>query len=623
MIKKYSQLGSILPIWGVIGGLALIALTVVPMPTLGFELPKLFVASVFASAVGISMVFGRRRTIDLLMSSGAGKGFLFFIAVTFASALWSVAPLMSVVGVAPRFQGVMAYGAFFTIAIFAAFYVRTNRGLIILEKGILLANLLVICYGVLQMIQIDPVSVLWQSDAFLGRIFSSIGHPNALGQFILLTWPFVIRRWTSDRRLLWGVLSILNLAVLLGTVSRSALLAAGVILILASPSIRTWLKSHVAKMQTSQAFILSVLTVLCICIGLLFFSQRFALSTEGGRSTAARGVIWSGVVQMVAEHPIGYGLETLSIVTPRFIGKELYAFESLTTVVDRAHSTPLQLMATLGPLGLLSYYLLVFALLLAVWKRRNSESDTRILAAGAALLGFTIATLFGFPSVASAVFFWVICGMLIGLLTPEAKPRFSPMPSMLLNVSLFCISLFSFLITAQWSHARILHESARQHRIAGDWSGSLELHQQGVLSFPHDRQSIMETAEYHLQDISRIKETSQRDDLIHSAEALITLQHHVTNGEDGMAHLLAAWLSALKGDLDTMESQFALAKAKLPESIAFHRTAAYVYGLLENQDQVDMHNAKLRGLLPGEFWDEKSQLRRILLKQHRWLERIL
>src|SRR3989344_5135835 len=113
MFIKYSQIRHSLPFFLIGGGLPLLALALVPVTTLGFELPKFFVLSVLAFGCVLLMLIERERSIALLLGSLPGRVFLGFALVTLLSPLWSVAPVVSFLGASPRFQGVLTQAGFF------------------------------------------------------------------------------------------------------------------------------------------------------------------------------------------------------------------------------------------------------------------------------------------------------------------------------------------------------------------------------------------------------------------------------------------------------------------------------------------------------------------------------
>lgn len=615
------QLRPICTALAICGAPLLIAVAMLPVPTLGFELPK-FVALTIVAAIAASVtVFSGVNLLSLALRNRLGKAALIFVGVLVLSTLWSVAPLSSLLGVSPRFHGVLTYVCLLMCALATAELVRHEKTQALVHQGLLAANAVVVLYGMLQMLGLDPMQHVWQAEAFLGRIFSTIGHPNALAQFIVLTVPFVGLKWhrSSERvvRLWWLSIVVANILVLFATASRSGFIGLLVLALVALPKLKTYLKAQRARIKLEQAFALSLIVVLCASLGFVFFNQRFSSTFESGRSSSARVEIWETTVEMFGARPIGWGMETMAFVSPRFLDKDMYAFESLTVVIDRAHNEWLQLLATVGPLGVLAYAWLLGVLLHGVWQQRAGKRTGLKKAAAAGIAAFQTTLLFGFPTIATSFVFWVLVGLCIGLL-PGAEPTVRRWQERGFRTLLWLLCVGSLMVSLQWLQARWVHGYARL--LYGEDPGiALATHQEGLLTFGYDRDSIIEAAESHLVLAER---TDEPEPLLKSVDTMIQMLRTVTGNEDGMAPVLQAWADALRGNADAAKQALAEAKPYFRNSIVYHRAAAYILALIGEGTAVYEHETAIRGLLPDAYFDEGSEARRILQKQHPWLENL-
>lgn len=623
MFTKYSQIRHSLQYIGFCGGLVALSVAIIPVQTLGFELPKLVVLSALCMGCALVIVLQKADIITLCTASIPGRCYVAFGLLLILSLFWSVAPIVSLLGSSPRFQGVLTHLCFLFLGLLAAHLMQKKEGRKLVMWALICANIAVVLYGILQMMHMDPLAEYWKLEAFLGRVFSTMGQPNTLGQFIVLTVPFIVLQWftCSERvqKMSWGILLMLNGVLLLGTVSRSAMLGVFVMLLFALPVLSDWMKSAVRKVHTEQAFVLSLVIVLCTSIGLLFFAQRFALTMESGRSASSRAVIWEATTEMIAQRPIGWGLETMAFTSPAFTGKQLYKYVSLTTTVDRAHNEPLQILQSLGPIGLLIYLALLLTLLLAARQNMNRDESGLIRASALGVLGYLVCVLFGFPSIATATFFWILVGMLIGLL-PQTLAPIRIKGVRIITIGMLALATVTFVMSVRWTQARWIHSFA-QATLAQDPSTGLALHQQGVLMFSYDRQSLIEVAEVHLLALEKSDDTS-REDLIYSTQVLIDLLRNTTAHRDGMADLLTAWLAAIEGDRATVDASLAAAYTFLPTSIVYHRTAMHIAGVLKDEVLEETHRMGIHSLLPDGYFEEGTEMRRILLKQHPWLKEL-
>lgn len=618
---KYSQIRHYIPYVGTSLALIAIAVAMVPITTLGFELPKFVALAAVATICALIFLLRGESILHIFRRSWAGNMYLAFALITLLSPLWSVAAIASTVGVAPRFQGVLTYSCVFTLGLAAASLVQSKRGRSLATTAILSSNIIVTMYGILQMLNLDPLQQLWLSEAFLGRVFSTLGHPNMLGQFIVLTVPFTVLALVKAKRRLvrlwWLALTMLNGVVLFGTVSRSALLGALVLVVLIMPTLKRVISQHREHIKAEQGFALSLVFVLIASIGLLFFAQRFTQSFEVGRSFAARQVIWGTSVQMIWQRPYGWGLDTMAFTTPAFLPKDIYAFESLTTVVDRAHNELLQITLSLGYLGLAIFLLLLVAVLSGVYEQGEEERSGILRAAGAGILAYVITLLFGFPSIATLAFFWILLGMCIGLLGGK-EVYVAPRKDAVLRWLIAVTSVCSLVVSLQWMQARLVHAYARSFMSQNVEIG-LAVHQEGLLTFRYDRESIIEVTQAHLL---AFEQQSDNEQLRISIEALIMLLQNATGERDGMVHILRAWLYAIEGKREAVDAALYQARGYYKSSMVYHRAAAHIYSLLGDGTAVYEQQSMMRGLLPDTFFEDDSETRRILFKQHPWLKEL-
>lgn len=586
-----------------------ISLVVIPIFQLGFELPKLLCAALFSLCASLYLLYTGEKTIAIALGSTAGKFLLVFAFILIVSPLWSVAWVVSIVGAAPRYQGVLFYVALICIALFCAVFSQNAHGKHAIRQSILLSNIVVIAYGILQMMHTDPFATLWDSDAFLGRIFSTIGHPNALGQFVVLTVPFCFREIfvteKQSHKMVWMAVVIMNGIVLAGTVSRSAMLGLLCVVLLSAFLLKgVW---HAAtRVWRMRAYVATAIVIGFSCI---FFVQRFSQSYVEHRSISARGIIWNTGLHMFADRPQGYGLETLSFITPTFLHKDIYAYETLTTVVDRMHNQPLELLVTLGPLGLVTYYGCIGSLIFLLWRKYKRKPSTWDHAILSAIIGYSITMFFGFSSIATAVFFWAIVGMGLGGISVKQKGyRIS---SLLLN-SIFCVVAVILSVSAV---QRI--QADRYFTIAQSTSGMQRLAylQEGLMAFRFDRQMLIQATQTHIEAYDITKDP----EILHNIAIIQDMHHLLTGQKDGVFFLLQSWHAAVQGKREQSVASLQKAHELLPQSVMYYRSAIHINHILGNSEKEQGNKDDLLKLLPDAYFQEGSQTRRLLQKQHPWI----
>ncbi|MCA9370663.1 MAG: O-antigen ligase family protein, partial [Candidatus Peregrinibacteria bacterium] len=307
---------------------------------------------------------------------------------------------------------------------------------------------------------------------------------------------------------------------------------------------------------------------------------------------------------MIAHRPQGWGLDTMAFTSPGYIGKEIYAYESLTTVVDRAHNELLQMLLSVGFVGCALWLVLVASVLYGSWQHGQQDRSGMLKAAGRGIAAYAVTLLFGFPSLVTLVFFWVLIGICIGRL--EGKDVSTPQ---WVERSVQCvftaIAVIALVVSVQWMHARWLYAQARVT--------------EGLRTFQYDRQNLIDAAQVHL---FALEQNPGDASIAESTEAIIEILNHLTAGQDGMVHILRAWLAATQGDSERTYASLNAAHTFYYQSIMEHRAALHILSLIGDTVGAYEHESAIRSFLPNAFFDESSQLHRILLKQHPWLEHI-
>lgn len=620
MFDKFSQILPKLQIIGFSALLILIAVLVVPIHTLGFELPKFVVLSIAALLASLTLATKRVQVIDGLLGTSAGKLFLLYFGIVLISFTWSVMPSISIVGIDPRFQGIFALTSVFSCALFGVYMASTALGHAMFVKTMCVSYGIVVLYGVLQIIGLDPLSSLWMNEGFLGRVFSTLGHPNSLGHFLLLTGPFITIPLVSSnvrwRQLTAGTFLLLGFLVLFATVSRSTYLGLIAMLLACIPDAQRHYRklSSVLRWKTIMGFLV------LLAIASLFAADRFSFAHERGRSTGSRMVMWKTAVHMIMDRPWGYGLESMGILSSRFTDKELYAYETLNTTIDRSHSLPLDLLVTLGPLGFLCFYFLIRRLVKHAYYQRLQPM---IWAPGLAILSFMVATFFSFPNTTTGLFFWMHIGFLLGLIPRSVVKRPRPLSSQMLLWSLVCINAVTVMAAFQWTEGRLLSAKAAMHQSTGDVSQALVAYQESIRTFRYDRPTLLRAAELHLHALEREDiDAEVFEQLNLSSLTLIDLLDDLTNGQDGMVDLLRAWHTASVGSRDDVDRYLREAKKKMPSSVTYYRTAEHIFRYLNDGVLQETQRMGIRSLLPDAYFEQGSELHRIMNKEHPWLKQL-
>jgi O-antigen ligase len=601
-------------------GVVLATWLVVPLPSLAFGLPKLVLLSFCTLTVYASLLFYKGASpLSGLMRHPSGKWLALFALTIPLSLLWSVAPLQSFFGASPRYEGVLTYFLYLAVAYIGMCAGATSGGRRVLTKAIVIANIGIVFYGLLQTAGADPLDFLWGSDVFLGRTFSLIGQPNTLGLFLVLTIPFVLLsarlgpKWWKSAGI---ILFLLNVVVLLSTVSRSAILGLAIAMLFSV----SWNRGGTVRVSKKRWVLVVVTALMLAALGAYYSMQRFSVPTEAGRSLDSRSIIWAGGVQMLAGRPMGYGLETVGMLSARNFDNRILQYESLTTRIDRAHNKPLDLWLTLGPLGLLGYYGFVYTMLKSLWKKRRDDMQPYYLTGFLSLLGASITLLFGFNVLVTGLFFWLIAGMMLGALLPQAEKAMQWEKLVLLFLLLSQVVLL--VSSAQWVRARLTMEHAEQWFTAGNIVQAVGEYAESVHEFRFDRIMLIQAVETNLMALENAANEETQQGLLLLIEKQLTQLESLTGGEDGMALLLRAWTKAIEGEGDAVDWLLLQAAMKQPAGVVHYRIGLHCYDLMGDEGRKQQIYEILLTVLPPTWDKPESPHGRILWKENPWIEEV-
>ena len=328
-----------------------------------------------------------------------------------------------------RHQGVFSYlhYLFFCWIIFDQ--LGTGERLQRILRIISLAGFLTAFYAILQYFSLDPVSVYLKTDVFLGRPFSSLGHPNYLGYFLILTLPFSVFITVQAKRNFTKALGIFNILVQLValgfTFSRGAwlgILAAG------------WFYSLIYGLAHKKKAIHFCWVVPLIVIALLIAVNvwpsskgRLTLAGENSRSLQSRLLVWQASWHAFQKNPLGgTGLDTFYLIFPRYQNQKLLTLEQPNEIADRTHNGVLETLVNTGLIGLITYLIFLVSLYLVCLKTvfQNKSNAKLILLGLSVLFGLGVANQFGFSTTVHQVYFWGIVAILLWLISDRKQIQY-------------------------------------------------------------------------------------------------------------------------------------------------------------------------------------------------------
>jgi O-antigen ligase/Tfp pilus assembly protein PilF len=404
---------------------------------------------------------------------------LCLIAVEAAATAFAVNPAFSLWGSLERGQGLLTLICYPLLGLIVASEMTTLRQARRLLLGMQLAAVPVLLISAAQLAGWDAGMV---TDA-RSPIFSTLGRSNFLAAYLVMLIPLTLVQSAAAegrRRAGWVLLLAGEAVVLVLTRVRAGWLAAlvGIAVVLG-----LWFRRDLASWWRRPALRLAIVTS-----GATAVAAGIAMARVGG-SGAARLAIWQGCLRLVFERPfLGYGPDALLLVFPRVYPPELVYHQGREFLVDRAHSFVLDWSATIGVLGLVAWFAVLWTVALHV---------------AGNLISFDVTT--------TSTLTWLLLGTVIALsvrhdaapaaATPSDAPGTWQRPvALVLGIGLgIAILLFNLrpVVADVWMH--------RAHRLAeSDPAAAVHAAVRAVQWWPREAQ--------HFLGLAAISERSARHD---------------------------------------------------------------------------------------------------------------
>jgi hypothetical protein len=385
-----------------------------------FEFPKMF----FVYFIGVGLFSSLLTTFVLKKSKIVWPSILIivFLLSNIISTVFSSHPYTSFWGYYTRFND-----GLLSILIFAAIYFVCRNRLEFSEHVSLMKA------GSLAVLPIGAIGVMqhfgW-ANGFVERVYSTLGQPNWLAQYLVMVLPFILYLFVAEFSLFWGLIFIVGFSCLWFTYSMSGI-AGFVFVTLVFLGIGFYKKIFSKKVFIRFAGIYLVCFLIAIS-NLGMFEDRLtdilrdlnkaevsmeksevvenknipdkSVSRDSDYKVSDPGFIrlglWKGSLNLFLSSPkvfsIGTGPETFPYTFQPFrLGILNYSSE-WDFVFNKPHNYYLELLAETGSSGLVVYLFLLFKLF--------RKLPFYILPG---LVGFVTTNFFGWPVVSTALLFWM------------------------------------------------------------------------------------------------------------------------------------------------------------------------------------------------------------------------
>ena len=306
---------------------------------------------------------------------------LAMVVVGALATILSVNPRLSLIGAYQSYDGLLALVSFAVVALVAAESLRASDLRRILTTFVLAAGGLVVLYGLVQTADLE-LGTHWDWIHFVNAgasfgptstVWSTFGNPNHLAGFIACLLPIGVIVVISDRslvvRALAGAVLLGALVCLVETSSLGGLGASVGALVLTGVLLIPELKGRRRLALWCGAGVAVAFAIAFVIVGAQgTISHKLDALTKwsSGTSTAAQRVqYWHSAVDMAKDRPVlGWGPDTYGYLAPTYQTQKFVDAFGPDQVINAAHNTFLQTLATKGVLGLAA--LLFFLVWLAL-----------------------------------------------------------------------------------------------------------------------------------------------------------------------------------------------------------------------------------------------------------------
>jgi len=530
---------------------------------------------------------------------------LIFIVVTFIATVFSTNPYFSFFGqYMYHMEGLWATLTYVVLYLLVIANLDEHR----IHKIILvflIVSGVTVAYGLLQHFGIEFVN--WQISS-KERIWSTLGNPNFFAGFLIMAIPLSIAILLEWRRQNKNGLSLntglivtlfcLQLLCLNFTYSR----ASWVGLFFGLAILAGLWRRQLGKMR--KIFKLTIL-VLFLAISFIFLlktiemrrlalknlepletrglisktAQRLVSIIDLGEADAASRISgWKSALEIIKERPLlGIGPDTFSINFRRYAFLE---FSRLTGIAlanpAYAHNEVLQITATIGMVGLLSYLWLLLSYFRIITKFPDLRQDPIAVGIAASISAVLVNNLFSFHTVATATLFWLFFGFTTILWAKgEGKRAINisisrwmkwPIYSIVFVLNLFLIVIFLRVYFADAHFPKgLFFEAKKRYDLA------ISEYEKAVKINPWEQTYYQNLAKVYQDVALLIPDRTQRVELLKKSVAVYK-KHLGLVPQDGLSHNgLGVGYVHMAEELSD-ESYYQLAKESFQNSI---QTAPY------------------------------------------------
>jgi putative inorganic carbon (HCO3(-)) transporter len=354
---------------------------------------------------------------------------LAFVLLNLVALALSTDRHQSLFGERLQHQGVLTtllYVAFFYLA---RVLIIDRQQMLRLFVAVAIGATAVASYAIIQKLGLDPI---WKGYLPAGRVFSTIGQPNALAGYLVLAIPITAVLAIEQKRLL-RVATLAGLALMIAalvlTYSRGGYIGLSLAMTVFLFGLREKIRMNRA---TLGAYVAAVVVVLVLIVTMVA-PARSAVTRAWHRSESVSAVssdesisshidLWRVAIRIIEDHPlVGTGPETFPDEFPGYSRTVLPAtavryFEQFR--VESPHDQVLAVASGAGIPAAIAYLSVLVGVIYVLWhttrRRRDAAVRLALLAVMASALGHLVTDAFMSSEITGSWLFWILVGAGVG-----------------------------------------------------------------------------------------------------------------------------------------------------------------------------------------------------------------
>ncbi len=429
--------------WGFLAFLFLYPISINPFFRPTFSLFKLTILRLFTLTFLILWLGKAIVQKKLKITSSPLLPPLFtLLTLTALSTIFSINLPTALLGEYTRFEGFLTQVNYFLIAFLFLNYQlnekkRITRITFYFLAGATLVSLIAIFehffFNPVFFSQIEHLGKEGYLQKISARSIATFGNTVFLGWYLSMAFPFSLATFWNQiilkkHRLIHFFFLFAILTAMIFTYSRGAWVSA----FLSTIFLLTILRKEFNKKLFISLIALILLVLLINSLPThsgyqVTMRLKGLIETERGTSGGNRLIMWKYTLPIIFKYPLlGAGLDTYKLTFPRFKGSP-WATSYRSALVDKAHNELLQIGATIGLFGVITFlWVIVLTFIKGLsFLQREKEKSYRFLTAGllGAVLAYSIDMQFLFSQFAVTPFLWFFIGVVFSIISTKAREK--------------------------------------------------------------------------------------------------------------------------------------------------------------------------------------------------------